>query len=34
MSFELPMATEVVAHSPTPSAVKINAFLKGEGKKR
>jgi hypothetical protein len=29
----LPTATVVVAHSPTPSAVKITASLNGDGKK-
>jgi hypothetical protein len=28
-----PIATVVVAHSPTPSAVKTIASLKGDGKK-
>jgi len=28
-----PTATVVVAHSPTPSAVKITASSKGDGKK-
>ena len=31
--FPFPTATVVVAHSPTPSAVKTTASLKGDGKK-
>ena len=31
--FPFPMATVVVAHSPTPSAVKITASENGDGKK-
>ena len=30
--FPFPIATVVVAHSPTPSAVKTNASLNGDGK--
>ena len=32
-SFPLPTATVVVAHSPTPSAVKTTASSNGDGKK-
>ena len=32
-SLSFPTATVVVAHSPTPSAVKTTASLKGDGKK-
>ena len=31
--FPLPIATVVVAHSPTPSAVKTTASSNGDGKK-
>ena len=31
--FSFPIATVVVAHSPTPSAVKIIESLNGDGKK-
>ena len=31
--FPLPCATDVVAHSPTPSMVRTTASSKGEGKK-
>ena len=33
LKLSLPAATVVVAHSPTPSAVKTIASLKGDGKK-